>query len=83
MIVVIHKPEKGQQGRESGEAERDDDFGADAVAEETDEGCGEGGDGEDEEDEGDLLGVVGEEELDAEGKDGFEAGEDDALHEVC
>lgn len=80
---MIHEPEKGQQGRESDEAEGDDDFGADAVAEETDEGRGEGGDGEDEEDEGDLLGVVGEKKLDAEGENSFEAGEDDALHEVC
>ncbi len=72
--------EQDEEGGEEGEAEGYDRFGTYAVAEEADEGGEEGGDREDEEDEGYLRGVVGEEELDAEGEDGFETGEDDGLH---
>ena len=82
-VVAVDETETGEQGAEGDEGGGDDDFGADAVAEETHCGGGEGGDGEDEEDEGDLHGVVVEEKLDAEGEGGFETGEEDAMHDFC
>lgn len=71
---MVDEAEEEEEGSQRDEAGRDDEFAARFVGEETDCGGGEGGDREDEEDEGDLEGVVVEEELDAEGEDGFETG---------
>lgn len=79
---MVDEAEEDDQGSEHDEAGRNHDFGADFIADEADEGREEGTDDEGEEDEGDLGGVVIKEVFSTEGKDGFEAGQDDAFDEV-
>ena len=77
--VVVDEAEADEDWGEEEVAEGDDGFGSVAVAEGADEGRGEGGEGEGEEYEAHLARVVGEEAFDVEGKGGLEFREDEAF----